>query len=452
MDRATLGALFSTELHRAIKPDELPTLLAAHDLIEAYFAASVATERKAIVEQIKATGVDANALGRLCRVRQSWQDLPSGVYYFNEKVGPHDVAYFLGVPAGYTRDRAWPVVEMLPTAQPFLTDPPPSQADVARMYRVWIEAELAAHPDALVLMPLLDLDQLWGPSQTGMKRAVQPLHHAAGVVNIDPQRVYLVGHSMSAHATWNLALHYPTYYAAFSTLAGSASGDWQRLRLVNLRNTLPVVWHDADDDVIKVDMSRQLVRVLRQQKLDVLYEETQQRGHVPGPDLIKKQYLTMRARTRELYPKQVTVQSSRPDTMFNRVDWIQMYQPTNPGPERRLLLRHGTGQIIVNQNSFRTDASVVAPNRLELKIDNVDLLRVYLNDQLIDFKEPIVIKVGTKVKFEGMVEPDIDQMLKDQVFLGRGWRYFTVVVDIDMSEAKPAVVPTTRGKIEIIRP
>jgi len=99
---------------------------------------------------------------------------------------------------------------------------------------------------------LLDLDELWGPSYAGMNRVIQPMHHAAWRVNIDPARVYVIGHSLSGHAAWNLALHYPTYFAAFNPLAGTANEDWQRVRLMNLRNVLPVAWHDADDKVIKV--------------------------------------------------------------------------------------------------------------------------------------------------------------------------------------------------------
>jgi len=39
-------------------------------------------------------------------------------------------------------------------------------------------------------------------------------------------------------------------------------------------------------------------------------------------------------------------------------------------------------------------------------------------------------------------------MLKDQVFLGRGWRYFTGVVDIDVvSPPKAATQPATKPTV-----
>ena len=178
----------------------------------------------------------------------------------NERVGPHRVRYFFGVPNGYDRTKPLPLVIKLPEAGPFIGQPPPDGNQVAAIYTAWINDELRAHPDAAVLMPLLNLDELWGPSYAGMNSVIQPLLHVTGRVNVDPARVYLLGHGMSGHAAWNLGLHYTTYFAAINPLAGSAKADWQRLRLMNLRNTLPVVWHDANDAVIKVDLARALVR------------------------------------------------------------------------------------------------------------------------------------------------------------------------------------------------
>jgi hypothetical protein len=34
-------------------------------------------------------------------------------------------------------------------------------------------------------------------------------------------------------------------------------------------------------------------------------------------------------------------------------------------------------------------------------------------------------------------------MLKDQLFLGRGWRYYTAVIDLDLVD-HPAIRPATR--------
>jgi hypothetical protein len=99
------------------------------------------------------------------------------------------------------------------------------------------------------------------------------------------------------------------------------------------------------------------------------------------------------------------------------------------------------------EKSSRLQASLAGANRIEVKTDNVATLRLYVNDQMIDFREPVVVKVNGKTRFEGKLEPDIEPMLKDQLFLGRGWRYYTAVIDIDL--APPSTQPTTRSKGKI---
>jgi len=124
-----------------------------------------------------------------------------------------------------------------------------------------------------------------------------------------------------------------------------------------------------------------------------------------------------------------------------------MYQSLRPGPDRKLLFRHGGGSMVVNQNGMTLQATL-ANNRIDAKTDNVESMRFYLNDQMIDFAAPVVLSINGRVKFEGLLKPNIDEMLKDQLFLGRGWRYYTAVIDTDFGEPsiKPATKPTTKPK------
>lgn len=134
--------------------------------------------------------------------------------------------------------------------------------------------------------------------------------------------------------------------------------------------------------------------------------------------------------------------------MFNRMDWVQMYQPINPGQDKRMLFGRGTGTMVVLENTFSVQAAF-GDNRIEAITDNVDTLRIYFNDQMIDFSRPVsvVIAKNPKVRYEGMLKPDLDTMLKDQLFIGRGWRYFTAVVDLELRPQPATTRSTTRGSI-----
>jgi hypothetical protein len=439
--RDLLSRMYARELGTKFKPADFDSLYAAHLLIEQYFLAGDYKERARIAKSIEATGIDANILGRLTRLRLSWPALTPGTYYINDKAGPNDVRYFLGIPAKYDRSIAWPLVVKLPSANAFLTDPPPSANQVIKIYTQWMTDELTAHPDAIVLMPLLNLDQLYGPGPIGMNLVMQPIFHAAGKVNIDPARVYLTGHAMAANGVWNLGLHYPTYFAAINPMAGSAKDSWQRTRIGNLSNVLSVVWADPADQVVKPDESRELVKLLHNLNCDVDYTETSGLGHAPSAQIIAERYAKLRSRTRELYPADVFVQSDRPDTIFNRVDWVQIYQPLVTGQEIELEFSRGGENIHVYQKGFRAVAEFKPGNAIVVNTINVESLRIYLNDQMVDLTKPVTITVNGKVRYQQIPEQSVAEMLKDQLFLNRGWRYFPVAIDFDLTD--PATQPGT---------
>src|SRR5688500_5625111 len=108
--RAALEQIYRRELEGLYQPADADKVFAAHQLVETYFVATRSSERKKIVSDLEPTGLDVNLLGRLCRIRMRWPPLePGGVYYVNERFGPHTVRYFVGVPTAYDRTRPWPL-------------------------------------------------------------------------------------------------------------------------------------------------------------------------------------------------------------------------------------------------------------------------------------------------------------------------------------------------------
>lgn len=441
MPRETLVGLYRVELGSLFQPDKADAILQAHALLEAYFAAPSLAQRRSIVKSIEALNVDPAIIGRLTRVRARWAALAPGVYYVNEKRGPFVVRYFLGVPKGYDRTKASPLVVKLALIDALLNQTPADAAAVTNLFNGSVSAELAKHPDAIVLMPLPDLANLYGPSTAGMNDVIQAMLHAADRVNIDPARVYLFGQSLSAFSAWNLALHYPTYFASFAAMSGGIRADWQRSRLINLANTLPVFWADADDKIVRPDLSRNVARSLKNLKIDAEFQETKGLGHTPSDAILDDRYARLRSRVRPLYPEQVWVESTRPESVFGRADWVQMWQPAAPGKDHIVSLRRG-GFINIFDNAESIRATRTG-NHIDLIADNVDSLRLFLNDQMIDTSRPISVTVNKKTKFEGKITPSAEEMLMDQLTLGRGWRYYTAVLDIDLVD-RPATNPTTR--------
>lgn len=399
--------------------------------VEVWFAATSQTQRADILKQLESLKLPVRTIGRLTQLRASWLPLEAGAYYLQEAQDERAARYFLGVPDNYDRSQPWPLVIQLPPPNPFTTRPPLDLMQIHQMYVRWINEELARHPGALVLLPLLDLPVGYGPAVEGMQRVIGPLLHVTGVVHVDPQRAYLMGHSMGANATWNIGLHYPTYLAAIGPMAGGASADWQRLRMMNLSNVLVVCWQDVEDLVMRPEAMRGVVRGLRKMEVDVDYTETRGLGHAPPPRVVERLYQTMTARRRRLYPRQVRLQSNRQEEIFNRVDWVQVLKVSLPGPPRRLTLPDKTF-FTVNQNACRVEATI-DNNLVRVTTDNVSLLRLYFNAEMVDFSKPITIQVNDQVRWRGILSESLPTLLEDQLILGRGWRQYTAQLTLDLS-------------------
>ncbi|MDA0791072.1 MAG: alpha/beta fold hydrolase [Proteobacteria bacterium] len=92
---------------------------------------------------------------------------------------------------------------------------------------------------------------------------------------IDPDRIYLMGHSMGGFGTWHLASKYPDLWAALGPIAGG--GD---PRIAPTIAHIPqIVVHGDNDTTVAVDSSRRMVEALRAQDAVVKYIEVPGGGH-----------------------------------------------------------------------------------------------------------------------------------------------------------------------------
>src|SRR2546430_2422643 len=88
-----LDRMYRRELGPLYHADDASKLLQVHQLIEKYFAATAVKDREQIARSILSIGIDPILIGRLTRLHMDWPALSGGVYYINERVGPHDVHY-----------------------------------------------------------------------------------------------------------------------------------------------------------------------------------------------------------------------------------------------------------------------------------------------------------------------------------------------------------------------
>lgn len=81
----------------------------------------------------------------------------------------------------------------------------------------------------------------------------------------DPARVYCTGMSMGGFGTWHLATEYPQAFAAIAPVCGGGDHRLGFPKRVRSISHVPVwAFHGAEDEVVSADMSRELVRELRE--------------------------------------------------------------------------------------------------------------------------------------------------------------------------------------------
>ncbi len=90
--------------------------------------------------------------------------------------------------------------------------------------------------------------------------------------NIDPKRIYLMGHSLGAIGTWKIAAKYPDVWAAL----GLFSGQGTPASAQQMKGIPEFVVHGDDDPTVNVRGSRAMVAALKALNTEVVYIE------VPG--------------------------------------------------------------------------------------------------------------------------------------------------------------------------
>lgn len=114
------------------------------------------------------------------------------------------------------------------------------------------------------------------PEPTRAMRAVMDEVRAlVGARDIDLHRVYLTGLSMGGFGAWDLAARKPDWFAAVVPICGGGDPN-----AADAYKGLPIwAWHDRDDPVVPVSLTRTMVKAGREAGADMQYNEVTGYGH-----------------------------------------------------------------------------------------------------------------------------------------------------------------------------
>jgi poly(3-hydroxybutyrate) depolymerase len=226
--------------------------------------------------------------------------------------------------------------------------------------------------------------------------------------NIDPDRVYMVGHSMGGYGSWTVGAHHADLFAGLAPYAGAptpitedGSAYGKVVGLVdgvipNLRNVALHVYQSLDDVQVPPEPNVYANTVVLDWQKDYggyryKYVEVDGRGHgaPPGGHVLGVKWIYESKRNAR--PKRVLWQPVLAwKRMFYWLGWDR--------PERGILV----------------EANIKKPNEIELDLGGADRagFRVFLDNQLVDLEKEVVIREGGDEVFRGKVKRTLTAMLR----------------------------------------
>ena len=238
-------------------------------------------------------------------------------------------------------------------------------------------------------------------------RSVQRRFH------IDPDRIFLTGMSNGGIGAWVIGMHHAPLFAGIAPMA-SGLDDVLMPFLANLRSTPIYIIHGTKDQVMPVELSRTIAEELTRLGYPFVYREHDREHPMAGGHYFPREELPelvnwLNAQRRNPLPTSVTV--VRDASHFQPFGWVRIDATDAIAAFSEDLVSKRDDQI-KRREYARLDASIVAPNRIEVQADRVQRYSLFLNEQLIDSSKPLVVLTNGQVSFEGPVTPSLETLLR----------------------------------------
>ena len=163
--------------------------------------------------------------------------------------------YLLFLPEGYGNqsDKKWPLIMYLHGASR-------SGTDIEKVREPGFGLPAFVEKNKSLPFVVVSPQCLEGEYWTDSDGLIALLDHVLKNYAIDPQRVYLTGHSMGARGTWYLAYRHPEKFAAIAPL----SGKWLRMEWASRLKHMPIwAFHGEKDDIAPIADTVELVKAVK---------------------------------------------------------------------------------------------------------------------------------------------------------------------------------------------
>ena len=232
--------------------------------------------------------------------------------------------------------------------------------------------------------------------------------------HVDPDRIFLTGMSNGGIGAWIIGMHHADLFAGIAPMA-SGLDDALFPFVENLANTPVYLIHGAEDQVMPVQLSRDLVQEMKRRGVPHLYREHDLTHPHAGGHFFPRQELPLLItwfdqQRRTPLPRKISI--VRDATHPMPLSWARIDSTEQIAAFTENLI-DSRDEFITGMIYATLNVEIVRPNTIEVNAFRVKRYTLFLNDALVDFSQPIVVKTNGVKSFEGMVRPSIETLLKE---------------------------------------
>ena len=263
-------------------------------------------------------------------------------------------------------------------------------------------------------------------------RKVQSQYH------VDPDRVFLTGMSNGGIGTWIIGMHYADLFAGIAPMA-SGIDDVLYPFLENLAHTPVYVIHGAEDRIMPVRLSRELVKEMHRRGIVYQYREHSWTHPHAGGHFFPRQELPALITwfdEHQRLPLPHRVSLVRDATHLTPFSWIRIDSTEQIAAFSENLV-DGHDEYITGGVYAKMQAELVGPNRIAVSTLRVRRYTLLLNQDLVDFSKPVVVETNGTLSFKGILEAHIATLLQEARHRSDTQTLFSAKLTVDVPEFIP---------------
>ncbi|MDH5574336.1 MAG: alpha/beta hydrolase-fold protein [Nitrospirota bacterium] len=334
------------------------------------------------------------------------------------RVRGQDAEYALYVPASYAPEQSYPLILCLHGAG--FTGEAYLDRWVPRLGEKYILA-----------CPSVAMGGWW--TRYGEELVLKVLHEVQMKYHVDPDRVFLTGMSNGGIGAWIIGMHHADRFAGIAPMA-SGIDDVLYPFLENLSSTPVYIIHGAEDTVMPVQLSRDLVKEMERRGIPYIYREHHWTHPHAGGHFFPKQELPdliawFDGQTREPLPPSVSL--VRDATHLTPLYWMRIDMTDQIAAFSENLIDN-RDEFIAGAIYAKLHAEITAPNKIVVNTNRIRRYTLFMNQDLVDFSKPILVETNGMKSFEGMIEPNIETLLQEARHQPDAHRLFPAKLTIDV--------------------